>query len=124
MYYTNQPRAIFDVGSKKLHLDVIKAEEMLFELNNAEEKNFSDGSHYYKLYSRFHCLVLNPAERNELIFQLREQLEGLSAQANSWLEAREQNWQANIEKYEEKNGKGTYPLIRVQDICKKSHLNN
>ena len=116
MYYLKQPRTIFTVGGKTLKLDVIKAEEMLFELQDAKRKSFSDGTEYYKLYSRFHCLVVSVAEREELLFQMRGQIDALRAQGDQWLDEREQEWQKNVLEHEKEHGKGSYPIVRVKDL--------
>lgn len=115
MYYTNQPRVVFTVGGKNLRIDVIKTEELLLDLQNAKKETFTDGTEYYKFFSRFHCLVLTVPEREELLFQLRGQLPALAAQGNAWLEEKDKEWEQMKTEFKEENGTD-FPLIRAKDL--------
>lgn len=116
MYYLHQPKIVFTLGTKKLTIDKIKVDELLFELQAAKAKRFSDGTIYYKLYSRFHCLVLSCLDREQLLDQIAKQIETIREEANLWLEAREKIHQVSKLKYEAEQGKNSFPLIRAQDL--------
>jgi hypothetical protein len=116
MYHLNQPRTNFELGDKELRIDCAKVPELLSTLRSAACRTFDDGTEYYKLYSRFHCLVLSKMERESLLFQLVGRLGKATQEADEFFDAAEERWQKAKAAYEEEHGEGSWPILRAQDL--------
>ncbi len=116
MYHLKQPKMCFEVQGKQLELDCVKVFELLSELTLAKRRHFADGTGYYKLHSRFNCLVLSVAEREELLFVLRGKEAEATALAETFFEEAEHTWQKMKAEYEA-DGK-QFPIIRLKDLEK------
>lgn len=79
-----QPRMKFLLPTSTLRLDCVDVTTWIAELKEAVKRKFQDGTEYYKLYSRFTCLILTPEERESLLFQLIRQEEKANKEAGEF----------------------------------------
>lgn len=84
-YALNQPRMTFEVpNGAKLELDCHGLAATLEKLERVSKKHFDDGTLYYKVYTQRQCMVLTPAARESLIFQLRGSVQEAERLANEF----------------------------------------
>lgn len=81
-----QPKMNFLLPTSTLRLDCLDVPKWIKELKQSVRREFHDGTPYYKVYSRFACLILTPAERESLLFQLARQEDKANRESKEFFE--------------------------------------
>jgi len=90
MYALKQPKLFFSLGEKELKLDAVKVAELALDLRLAKPRSFSDGTVYYKVHSRYCCLVLTEQDRGVLLTELDAKREEAEQQADIFFGAQKE----------------------------------
>lgn len=70
------------IGEFKFSVPTLDFEYILQELMKVEVRKFSDGQEYFKIHGNFHCLVLTPDQRNELLDKMCNMLDEVTKRAD------------------------------------------
>jgi len=87
IYAMAQPRMLLNAHGCPLEIDCAKMLDFFEALKEAKGKRFSDGTEYFKLYSRMSCLALSAGQRETLLFQASGRLAEAEERADDFFGA-------------------------------------
>lgn len=82
MIWTGRSYRSLDVEGLKFTVPSQDWSSILAQLKLAACREFADGTAYYKIHSRFHCIVFSQAQRDAVVAGMEAQLEEAEAEAD------------------------------------------